>query len=284
MARHPLLLLVSVAAAFVCSSAFLCSSGTTTNSLTATRIVDEAAAASIAKDHAGADAIKLPAELADFFGADAGERAPLRRAQGPVASHRDRIFATEQQAGIVSLVYLNVTGPPADFVLTDSTTGEIKTLKIVPGLAVKYDNDRFLHRVDAPEASTRMMIGPTSRTAPGETFKPVGSGLGYLPEGPCGTGGIQEARMMAVEHPEPPAILNVRVPTLVAIVFISGFALGGLLAHHHEDQMGLTRKFAMCSFAVAGCMIAVGGVSRDSKDSGNLAGTLEKGVDYGSTA
>jgi len=62
----------------------------------------------------------------------------------------------------------------------------------------------------------------------------------------------------------------------------TGFALGGILAHHHEDQMGLTGKFAVCSFVVAGCMLAVGGVSRDS---GNLAiGKVNKGGDYGSTA
>jgi MFS family permease len=62
----------------------------------------------------------------------------------------------------------------------------------------------------------------------------------------------------------------------------TGFALGGLLAHHHEDQMGLTGKFAICAFVIAGCMLAVGGVSKDS--SLLAAGKVDKAADYGSTA
>jgi len=62
----------------------------------------------------------------------------------------------------------------------------------------------------------------------------------------------------------------------------TGFALGGLLAHHHAEQKALTQAFMICSVVVAVAMIAVGGVSKaegcklDEKDG--------KATYYGSTA
>merc|ERR1719469_598124 len=57
----------------------------------------------------------------------------------------------------------------------------------------------------------------------------------------------------------------------------TGFFLGGLLAHHHEQQMSLTGRFALCAVVVAVCMVLVGREVPRACPEG-------KSLDYGSTA
>lgn len=60
-----------------------------------------------------------------------------------------------------------------------------------------------------------------------------------------------------------------------------GFFLGGLLAHHHNDQMALTGRFAVCSVVVGICMVAVGGTSNQEC---KLADKVDNAVGYGTAA
>lgn len=65
----------------------------------------------------------------------------------------------------------------------------------------------------------------------------------------------------------------------------TGFALGGFLAHHYQDQMSLVSYFLMASCTVAICMVAVGSqkVHNEKGKLGKL-GKEAAAMDYGGTA
>lgn len=141
---------------------------------TAVKMPLDVDAQSLMPDEAGR-LVTPPLIASKFFELGPDELIPARISMGPVALHHDR--NDDWFADIVKLMYLDAApgedGAPHDFVLVDVVTNEEHVYPIVPGLAISYTNECFLHRVDAADTATRKVLGPVSRR--GRELLEVGS-------------------------------------------------------------------------------------------------------------
>ena len=127
-----------------------------------------ALAAAVAGVEAGGTApcrVAVPARVAGLLGDETSETAPCRAAVGAVEAHRDRYSDGSVAAGNVSIVYLSAA--PATFVLVDAATGDETRVPLAAGTALRWPNERYTHRVDAPPGAARALLGPASRRGGG---------------------------------------------------------------------------------------------------------------------
>ena len=117
----------------------------------------------------------VPARVARLLGDETSETAPCRAAVGAVEAHRDRYADGSVAAGNVSVVYLSAA--PATFVLVDAATGDETRVPLAAGTALRWPNERYSHRVDAPPGAARALLGPASRRG-GGGLEGVGNGGG----------------------------------------------------------------------------------------------------------
>ena len=103
--------------------------------------------------------------VARLLGDETSETAPCRAAVGAVEAHRDRYSDGSLAAGNVSVVYLSAA--PAAFVLVDAATGDETRVPLAAGTALRWPNERYTHRVDAPPGAARALLGPASRRGGG---------------------------------------------------------------------------------------------------------------------
>ena len=142
-----------------------------------------ALAAAVAGVEAGGTApcrVAVPARVAGLLGDETSETAPCRAAVGAVEAHRDRYSDGSIAAGNVSIVYLSAA--PATFVLVDAATGDETRVPLAAGTALRWPNERYSHRVDAPPGAARALLGPASRRG-GGGLEGVGGFSGIVNDG-----------------------------------------------------------------------------------------------------
>ena len=129
----------------------------------------------VAVEVATASVVKMPDAVAKLFGQAEGAEVPAKQAQGAVAQHQDKFQAGEHAPGEVNIYYLEVEGPPAEFVLVDTKSGAEHRIPIEAGLHITYDNAVYEHRVDAHPDSKRTLLGPASLPPGGRRLEAVGA-------------------------------------------------------------------------------------------------------------
>ena len=156
-----------------------------------------ALAAAVAGVEAGGTApcrVAVPARVAGLLGDETSETAPCRAAVGAVEAHRDRYSDGSIAAGNVSIVYLSAA--PATFVLVDAATGDETRVPLAAGTALRWPNERYTHRVDAPPGAARALLGPASRRGGGGL-----EGVGGLPS-IINDGNIYDAVKWCLTNPQ----------------------------------------------------------------------------------
>lgn len=125
--------------------------------------------------------VPVAKDVAAVFGVKPGTKIPMNTRLGPSEEHQDREESGEG-VGLVQMLYLESSGPPSYFVLVDVETKKEYRALIKADLAISFNNNKYLHRVDASEDSGRKLLGPT--TMIGGVFMSVGGMFSPLPACP----------------------------------------------------------------------------------------------------